>query len=91
MKYCAAITIICQSLLIASCAYNAKTNEPHFTPLGTAPHNMYEMIGVIAHDVKECLHNSCETKTAHDGHEESKFKSMSNEELEAHIKKQKAK
>lgn len=88
MKYLATFTVICHSFLMASCTYDAKTNKTSFTPLGAGPH---EMIDVIAHDVKECMNSSCETKTSHDDYEESKLKSMSNEELDEYIKKQKSK
>lgn len=88
MKYRIPALVACQFLLFAGCTYNSKTNETRFTPLGAGTH---ELIDVAVKDVKECAGRSCETKTAHDGYEESKIKSMSNEELEAYVKKQKSK
>jgi hypothetical protein len=86
-----AILLLCVLSHIVGCTYNAKTKKTRFTPLGAGPH---EIIDTVARDVKECSSgssDSCKTKTAHDGYEESKFKSMTNEELDDYVKKMKLK
>jgi len=75
------------SLALFGCTYNSKTHETHFTPFGAEVH---EFADTAVSGIKECgLANSkgCETKTSHDDYEQSKIKSMSNEELEEHLKK----
>ncbi len=86
------IALLCLSLTMFGCTYNSKTHETRFTPLGAEVHEFAE---TAATGVKECgVANSkgCETKTSHDDYEQSKLKSMSNEELEEYVKnKSKAK
>ena len=85
------IVLLCLSLTIVGCTYNSKTHETQFTPFGAEVHEFAE---TAASGIKECgLANDkgCETKTSHDDYEQSKRKTMSNEELEAHVKKQQEK
>ncbi len=90
MKIAHIIAALAFTLLSSGCTYYGKTGKTRFTPLGA---EAQEVIDTVAHDVKKCTgrHKTCKKKTSHDGYEESKIKSMTNEEFIKYVEKQKAK
>ena len=84
------VLLTCLFSLVTACSYNTTTQKTHFMLLGLPTQELIEGAAVAAHDIKECAgggSDTCKTKTAHDGYEESKIKSMNNEELAEYVKK----
>ncbi len=84
------VTVSSVVLSCTSCAFNSTTGKTTFTPLGAGVHEVHELIGTLAHDIKKCTGDDavCKKKTSYDGYEESKLKAMSNEELLDYVEKQ---